>query len=269
MDLNIARQPGQKATPDALVRAVKRADAILARMVAEEKYLDGATAYTAPQRPGVALANAASDLRVPPGVVPSAVVDVVEKYFASQGVTCHRLDATEMTWPEALEAEAQRRGYRRVINEVAALQRYASPGVSMGVQVIPARAAYAQLRSLLEEHHQRAGLDAAATEQHVAAVIDQFDDPRLEGFLARVERKSAGFASLLTLGNIGVVLDLFADDPTGDGAVINTLAHRLFDHCLRAQFEQVIVRLSEKDDRAPLFSTLGFRTVAQYVSYVK
>jgi hypothetical protein len=267
MELPVARHPGQKATPDALIRAIKRGEVILARMIAEEKYLDGATVFTSPQRAAVASANGAADLRLPPGTGASTVLDNIDAWFSGQGVTCQWLDAAETVWPAELAAAIERRGFRAVAGGVMALADYTPPAVDAALQVIPGRAAYRELRTIFEARS-RAAAHADPT-LCAAAMIDQLDESRVDVFLARRERRPVGVGILLTLGNIGIVLELFVAADDRRDPILRTLAARLLDHCQRAQFEQVIVRIDEGDPNLADFAALGFRTVTQYVRYVR
>lgn len=267
MELNVIKKSA--STPDVLVRAVKRAQAILARLVATETYLDGATAFTSPDRSLLASANHAADLRLPPGVGAGKVLDTIDAHFAAAAVRCGSLDASELDWPADLKVAIESRGWRAVRRNVYLLSDYVPPVVEAAVQVIPGRAAYGELRQALSNHAVRQHNDAARVTQQVEAAMDQLDDSRIDIFLARQSRKPVGVASLLTLGNIGVVLDLFDSSANDSSGVFNTLAARLFDHCLRAQFEQVILSLDEGDVRLPRLASLGFKAVASYVCYVR
>ncbi len=273
MELHVAKQPGAKAGPDALVRAIKRGQAILSRMVATETYLDGATAYAAPSRPLVPHANIAMDLRIPPGSSAERVLNLLDAHFATHSVLCNRFESSEQVWPPALVAALQARGFHAVNQEVYLLSHYVPPVADPLVQIIPGRAAYGELQSLIAVHGRSSPANNhEAADQIAQAVMDQLDDPRIDVFLGRRERKPVGAASLLTLGNIGVVLDLFAVHPgiaPEPDPVIATLATRLFDHCLRAQFEQVIIALPEGDPSLGRLLALGFKSVAGYVSLVR
>ncbi len=229
MDLHVIKKSA--ATPDVLVRAVKRAQAILARLIATETYLEGATAFTSAERSLLASANHAADLRLPPGVNAAKVLDTIDAHFAAASVRCAALDASELDWPADFQAAIESRGWRAVRRNVYLLSDYVPPVANAAVQVIPGRAAYGELRQALTDRATRVHNDAARVTQQVEAAMDQLDDSRIDIFLARQSRKPVGVASLLTLGNIGVVLDLVDLSANDSSAVFHTLAARLFDHC--------------------------------------
>ncbi|MEX2215917.1 MAG: hypothetical protein WD768_17530 [Phycisphaeraceae bacterium] len=268
MDLPLARQPGQKTSLEGLIRAAKRADVILLRMVGEESYLDGATVYLSETHPQVVEANGAYDLRVPPGGDAAQIVDALINKFTEAGSTCFTCDASEPEWPAPLAAALEARGYQPQTLAMAQLAAYAPPAlVDDQLQVIPGRAAYNELHRIYTERYQATG--AGSPEDAAKARVDQLDDPRVDLFLARRDRQPVGLTGLLTLGNIGVVLDLFTAPTCDDPAVLNTLASHLVDYCMRAQFEQVIARFDPADSRRPFFESLGFKVVGQYVRYCK
>lgn len=269
MELNVIKKSAANATPEVLVRAVKRAQAILARLIATETYLDGATAFTSPDRSLLASANHAADLRLPPGVSATKVLDTIDAHFTAMSSRCASLDASELEWPGELKAAIESRGWRAVKRHVHLLSNYAPPAVDLGVQVIPGRAAYGELRQALADRAAKQHDDPATAKQQADAAMDQLDDSRIDIFLARQSRKPVGTASLLTLGNVGVVLDLFESSANDSSVVFTTLAARLLDHCLRAQFEQVILCQDEGDPQRPRFAALGFKPVANYLCYVR
>ena len=268
MDLPLARQPGQKTSLEGLIRAAKRADVILLRMVAEEKFLDGATAYISADRPQMKEANGAYDLRVPPDGEPSKIIDTLLAAFDEAGATCSSCDSSEAEWPAPLAETLTARGYTPRTCALAELAAYVPPSPTDDqLQIIPGRAAYQELAQIYAQREEGAG--NPSPQESAQARVDQVDDPRVDLFLARRDRKPVGLASLLTLGNIGVVLDLFTSPTCDDVAVLHTLAAHLIDHCMRAQFEQVITRFDPADARAPFFSGLGFKVVGQYVRYCR
>jgi hypothetical protein len=266
MDLPLARQPGQKTSLQGLIRAAKRADVILLRMVAEETFLDGATAYISQAHPALREANAAFDLRIPPEGDAKRIIDGLLAAFAEAGATCFSCDSSEADWPAPLAEALAARGYQPRAFAIAELTAYAPPStIDEKLQIIPGRAAYHELRGLYAQREEHAGNPAA--QDAAQARVDQLDDPRVDLFLARRDRQPVGLASLLTLGNIGVVLDLFTAPSCEDPAVLHTLAAHLIDHCMRAQFEQVIARFEPDDTRAAFFAGLGFKLAGQYVRY--
>lgn len=91
MELTIAPQ-SYRPSADALIRAIKRASVILARMVSQETSLAGATAFCNPARPGVRCGNHAAEVNLVDGASPDDVLAGIDAHFAGQGARCHVLD---------------------------------------------------------------------------------------------------------------------------------------------------------------------------------
>ena len=267
MELNVLKQAGNKVTPDALVRSIKRADAILARPIANETYLEGATAYTAARFNHVAAANIALDIRLPANASATSVLDELDNHFAQAGTMCHLYESSDVSWPTEIAQLLIQRGCQPVRRNIHQLIRYQPAQDSSDVQVIPGRAAYGETQKLYHDHARQRLHDDNQAAQHAAAIIDQLDEARIDLFLARRHKEAAGAASLLTLGNVGVILDWFALAGDTEEEVMHTLMARLIDHCQRAQFEQVIVRVDEGDPRSALFESMGYVKAASYESY--
>ncbi|MEX0776016.1 MAG: GNAT family N-acetyltransferase [Phycisphaeraceae bacterium] len=272
MELPVAPQQHQ---PDAatLVRAIRRADVILARTAAEETELSGATAYTNPARPGVHMANFAAEVRVPEGQTPQQVVDEVEEHFQHQGVLCHALVANDSAWSPALVQTLEARGYvRSGACDVCLLGRYVPPTIPLPpIQIIPARSLYPQLR----EFHRRAAreqedADETLAEQLTQTRIDHLDEPRLEVFCGRIDQAIAGLVAIVTLGNIGVIDDVYTAPAFRGRGVATRLLDYAIDHCARAMFQSVILEVRQSDAPARrLYESLGFCAVASHHKYVR
>ena len=271
MELPIAPQTYQPS-PDALVRAIKRADLILARMVAEETALEGATAMTNPRRPGVHMANFAADLRVPEGSTADAVLDEIADHFQSRNLACHYMQCNETHWPDDLAQSLSRRGYQRgPTASVCLLHDYTPPKRDMpAMQVIPGRAAYAQLQEFYvqsaRDHH---GADDALAAQIAQSQIDHLDEPRFDMFVGRIDGRIAGIAGVITLGNIGVIDNVYTAPQFRGRGVASALMHHTIEHCSRALFEQVILEVLADSRALPLYESLGFKPVASYHKFVR
>jgi len=218
MELPVSPHSYQPST-EALVRAIKRADRILARMAAEETEEDGFTAYTHPGRPAIHMCNFAAELRAPGDATADGLLDAIAAHFHRRGCRCFTLVANEMTWPDDLAAAAERRGYRPAPRRLYLLTDYRPPPrVNEQLQIIPGRAAYAELRDF---HHARAVQTYDINDQDAAdlaaAQIDHLDEPRRETFLGRLEGQPVGLVNLVTLGQIGVIDHRGRHPPTGSG----------------------------------------------------
>lgn len=259
---------------DALIRAVKRADTILARTGAEELELGGASVFVRPDRAGAAAVNRALDLRVSDEQSASEVIDEVTSHFTAEDAVCLVLDANEDTWSKELVGLAETNGYQPQSCSVRVLQNYITPSeaelAKQALQIIPARAAYSEARQLFHLQASTRGVADTHRDGYADTQIDFLDEARVDCFLARRDRQPIGQISVLTLGNIGVLVDLFTiDDESNDVAVSTALLARLVDHCQRAQFEHVIARTTNDDSYAAFIEIKGFANRVTYDRYVK
>jgi GNAT superfamily N-acetyltransferase len=269
MELPISPQSYRPA-PDALVRAVKRSRVLTARMMSEEIALPGAAAFVRPAGRDVRAANFAAEVQAGAEQAAREVLQSIRDCYAEQASVCHAIDTADADLPQAL-ADAAAGEYRPVMRHVLMLHRHQPPPqTDGGIQVIPARAAYGELTSLLQRQAvvEFAG-DERFAHQFASAMVDRLDEPRLELFLARFERRPVAVGGVITLGDIGVISPLWADpEYRGRGIAVQLLA-RVLEHCLRAQFEQVLLERSDGCPSTPFYERAGFSRVVSYRRLVR
>lgn len=270
MDLPvISVQPG--ASPEELVRAAMRSRVILARTAAEETVLDGATVLTNPKRPGDALVNLACEIGSGgAGETDNAdaLIELVLGRFSEAGTTCHAM-YDGLQWPAPMREAVERPGYHRSQTVVHRLVSYRqAENTHNDLQIVPARSCYRDLGPLFTAaatglHHAR----PEAVDDVAATLTDHLDEPRLELFLGRVGGQAVGYCGLVTLGQTGVLYNAFVHpDHRAGGYGRHLLAHTL-DHCVRAQFQQVIVELPPGCPATPLYKRAGFVEAVTYDWY--
>ena len=269
MELPVAAE-SYHASPDALVRAVKRVNVVTGRMTAAETQLDTATAFTNPQRPLVYGGNFAADVRPVDGLPAEQAIDQILEHFASQDCVCRMMIGNETQWPAGLAAALQQHGYQADTNVVCSVKNYVRPTKLNGdLQIVPGRSMYPQLRAFrrqaeLEQHRG----DAPIAEQIASWYIDALDEPRLEVFLGRLGGQAVGLINLVTLGQIGVIEWVYTAESARRQAVATTLLAHAMDHCQRALFDNVILEAAAGDQVLGLYQRLGFLPVATYANYV-
>jgi ribosomal protein S18 acetylase RimI-like enzyme len=268
VELPIARQ-SYLPTSDALLRAARRADAILRRAAAEEEQLESAAAFTQPARPGVRMLNGALDVRLPASTTAVQALEEIFDHFRSRGLTCYSLVPAEMEWPEAMADAAVNAGYRPRKVILYALERFCPPEKpNAALQVIPARAAYADLHRMNERRALADNLVDAALARQVADTRSDFlDEPRVDAFLGRLDQKAVGIVSVLTLGNIGVIEGAFTDHEYRGRGVASTLMTHAMEYCHRALFERVVIQVTEENPARRLLDALGFKPAASSTTY--
>lgn len=282
MELPIAKQQYMPSI-EAFVRAIKRNNATLAQMTSEETVLDGAVLYSSAKGPTIACANFASDLRIGPDTDAGATIaepseselaaartllDGIRSHFSERNARCHWLESASHQWSPALKKVLLDSGAHVSDWHLLMLDR---PGPKDGakinaeIQVIPARAAYEETRSLLramatEEHR----LSGAVAEQFTETIVDQLDEPRLEMFIGRHNQQPVGIVGLLTLGNLAVLWPAFTPIAGRGKGVAGTLMFHALEFCKRAQFEQLILDRHDGCPAIPFYSNLGFKSVTTF-----
>ena len=269
MELPVAKQ-SYLPSSEALVRAVKHADVALAHTAAEPSALEGATAFTSAARPRVRSANFATELHVPDGWSADAVLDGVGEHFERAGAPCHALDSADAVWPDELAGAAERRSYLARRKLVFLLQEYAEPAQrDTPLQIIPARAAYAELRPFYRDMAvQQHGFGEATADELAETMFEWLDEPRLDLFLGRVDGRPVGVAGVLGLGQIGVINPAYTGPAHRGKGIGAALLAATIEHCQRASFDQVLLSRSDGCPSIPLYERLGFARVAEYTRYV-
>ncbi len=251
-------QANDTTSPPALLRAIHRAGIIMTRTYAEETVLDAAVAYTAPAYAGSVHGNFAIDLRPADDSqhAADALLCAIDEHFADRQTRCRVLLCNQPTWPPVLRRSALARGFAPQRLQVLELTAYQRPGDrNAAVQIIPARAAPGPLRDLL------GGFGSA----WARAVVAQLDEPRLDMLLARLDGRPVAAAGVLTLGQVGVITDVYTAPSARRQGVGKTLMVSLIDLCGRAQFEKVIVGHDPACVPASRFyAGLGFRPAINF-----
>jgi GNAT superfamily N-acetyltransferase len=268
MELPVAKS-SYEATADVLVRAVGRAAVVLGRAAAEPMEIDGAVCFCDPARPAVRCANFAAELSVPEGRSAAAVVDDVLAYYESRQATCEAFASTAASWPKALAEELITRGYEPVTRHLFLLDRAAPPPkAATDLQIIPARAAYEELRKLYGEMARlEHGADGVLASALVEAWIDHLDEPRFDLLLGRAKAEPVVVAGVLSLGQVGVISAAYCHPSWRGRGFAQAIMGRVLEYCSRATFEQIIVDRGAGCPAIPFYESLGFHKKASFVRF--
>lgn len=248
MELPIASQ-SYVPSDAALIRAAHRALADVALTIADAEPFEGGIAYRSEAYPGEPMACFAAELTKPSegeagentGESPvDRVVTSMDEAFGE--ATCQAAFPASGQWDDDLKAALLARGFATQARQLLLLQRYRRPeAMHESLQVIPARAAYPAMRELYAARAEQSG--ARDRQAHARMRIDLLDEPRLELFLGRLDRKPVGVVGVVTLGNIGVLHEVYTLPEYRKQGIATTLMAHTLDHCERALFEQVIMDL--------------------------
>ncbi len=274
MELPLASQnarAGHDAT--SLVRAIKRADVILARTAATETALAGATAFVNPARPQVHMCNFAAELHLPPGLSAAEALLDIHAHFQQANATCSFLQCHDADWPAAWEQPLLDAGYQRA-PEAAIMRLTQQPQPPRHppamVQIVPARAVLRDLPAfhahiIRHTYH----TDADVTAQLTATFMDHLDEPRLEPFVARVNGQMVAIAALINLGDIGVIDNVQTLAEHRSRGIATALLLHLLDHAARAQFTSVILETLPDTPAMRLYQTLGFVELRRFAKWTR
>lgn len=272
MELPIAPE-SYRPSNAALSRALQRAALALGRVAGDEIAVTGASGVVNADRPSVRCCNFAAELQ-PSAAEPAAagaLLDELEQAFKDAGARCLTVQCADDAAPStpALAQALTERGWRPAARGLYLLTKYQPPARrNEQLQIIPARAAYKEMRALFAAQAtlEFAG-DAAFAQAFSAAMIDRLDEPRLELMLGRMKGEPVITAGVMTLGEIGVIIPAWCHPDHRGGGVAGTLMSEVLDHCIRAQFKQVILDRSEGCPAIPFYQRLGFTRVAGFTRY--
>ena len=271
MELPISQQSYQP-TPDALMRAVRRAGSILARTMADEAPLDTATAFTNPARPTVHGANYATDVRLPQDLDAHTALGLILDHYDMQNTPCHALESADTVWPDTLSEAIEARGYRPVTQHVYLLHRHTPRATAAHptMKIIPARAAYGQVHSFYQAMaRDEYRIEGQPADDLADSMADHLDESRLELFLCWLDGQPVGSAGVITLGQIGVIQPAYTDAQHRGRGIAGALMSHTLDHCARSLMQQVILERTEGCPSIGFYESIGFRLVGSYVRYAK
>lgn len=112
--------------------------------------------------------------------------------------------------------------------------RFESASVDDAVRIVPARAAFPLLRSLLGQVY-------AGSTDKVNLVLGLLDEPSLELFLAMVDQQPLACLGLVTEGQLGQLVLPLSCPSEHAGQVSERLLDHVFHYAVRAQHQAVIV----------------------------
>lgn len=237
MDLPILRTD-PATSPAALLRTAKKALAALAGCTAEPELVADCTAFCAPERPGVASVNAVYDLHLPDGRSAAAVLAEVGEHFASRGGRWRLTMSAGESFEPALNEALSAAGWRESAAELLVMPSLELPGeLDEAVQVLPARAVPEQYEALTK------ALAPAAPEETATCLAEQFDETRLDVLLARRDKQPVAVASVLSLGDVGVLQHV--DRLPDEEAALARVLTEVFELCSRAQFKTLCALVLE------------------------
>jgi len=260
----------RSVSTDDLVRYFYHAETDWGRQVGEETLLDAGVAIVNRKLAQVSDANQVVDAAIPEGGTAQDVVAEVDAHFASQGsavlkwVMNPSLPAAR-TQPLADHVAANGfhpRGYD--IYYLAGQPAGAITEVA-GLTIIPSRASFKHTRALAEE--------AAAYfkfAQLADSIVLHIEDPQTDSLLALRDGVPAAYVSILNMGEIGYISELFVSEKFRNHGIGRTMISRSMEVCARAVHRHVFIGVDATNAPAVrLYEQFGFKRIGVFSFYSK
>jgi ribosomal-protein-alanine N-acetyltransferase len=239
------------------------------QVAAEETTLDVGVALANPALAKIADANQLIDASLPDDMSVEQMLAEAEAHFAARGSrllkwVMNPSAPKDRTQPLAEHIVAaggfKPRGYHILY---LAGQPAGPIAEASGLTIIPARAAFKHAAALAEE---------AAVFFNFAPVAESimlhFEDPATDSVLAMKDGVPAGYASLMTMGEIGYIGEVFVSEKSRNAGIGRTLMSRTLEICARAIHRHVFIGVAA--DNAPaahLYGRFGFKKIGEYSYY--
>ena len=253
-----------------LVRFFYQAETDWGRQVAEESPLDAGRALTNCALTQVSDANQVVDAAIPDGATPQDVVAEADAHFASQGTSVLKWVINPSLPPartHPLADHVASRGFHSRAYDIYYLAGRPAGAIveASGLTIIPSRASFKHTRALAEE--------AAAYfkfPQLADAIVLHIEDPQTDSLLALRDGAPAAYVSILNMGEIGYISELFVADKFRNQGVGRTMMSRAMETCARAVHRHVFVGVDATNAPAVhLYQQFGFTRIGVFSFYSK
>lgn len=269
MDLPILNA-APTATQADLLRFYGKLVAERSLALGESEQLDVGLALHSPSLHSLDQANRVIDAALPPGADADAAIDAVDAFYRGQYLQCLAWtfnassdDFARQPLTQALEY----RGFQRRTHAIVHTQRVIQTDAASlpSVQILPARSAYRHARLLAEE---RAAAEGNA--QVADALMLYLDEPRYDVQIALQDNVPIATVGVLTVGDMGLIADLYVSPAMRGRGVGRTILSRAADYCVRSMFRHVFAGVDATDAMAiHLLARLGLTPVGEFVECVR
>lgn len=227
--------PGEK-----YLRLYQRGLALWSSHVAGEAGFGAAAAYARGDMASIAEANCVL------GEVAQGDEAGIMEYFAKAGTA-------PLAWYLANEDCTLIAGLRAGTAEVMRLESMPAnlPQTHDDLTILPARAAFGQLEELAPVMRS----DCAAKEA-IEAEVSHLDDSRVDAIIALRAGRAVGYASVLSVGDAGLITNVFVRPDCRGRGYGKALGGRILDVCTRSLFKDVLLAVG--DGKSGFAERLGF-----------
>jgi ribosomal protein S18 acetylase RimI-like enzyme len=253
-----------------LVRLFYQAETDWGRQVGDESTLDAGRALTNRALAQVSDANQVVDAAIPEGATPQDVIAEADAHFASQGTTVLKWvvnPSLPAAQTQPLVEHVTSIGFHPRGYDIYYLAGQPAGTIveAAGLTIIPSRASFKHTRALADE--------AAAYfkfPQLAEAIILHIEDPQTDSLLALRDGEPVAYVSILNMGEIGYISELFVAEKFRGQGVGRTMMSRAMEACARAVHRHVFIGVDATNAPAVrLYEQFGFKRIGVFSFYSK
>ncbi len=282
--------------------SVLRTDQAYLELLAAKNTFDGGIAFWSPAFPRLQSTNQFREVWVKTAAEAAAAIQAAENFYHERGTRCATVALAESQPVETIEGTLSAAGYRRADNIVMGLGAW--PPDAVTAEADPASAGRHQPdgpRSTPGKHESSAPpahADASASDIRVLparpmreafrecwsaaasfyppserdmvvdAANERLDDQRVDAFVAMVAGKPAGMCTLLQIGDVGRIVDVYVLPAHRRAGVATALVRYVIAITKRLAARVVCVEIPLDDAAGKgLFTALGFIDVGRTVEF--
>jgi len=270
MKLPIIESSSSSAGIDVIVRAIKKANASACSQSSTQTDLSGAAAYHHPSFKNIWDANIVYDLRLPEETTPENLIAEIENHFADNNVTCFNWVPNDLTLDPALASALKKQGLREKSSLCMQLINSLNPEPPRNdLQIIPARAMRTEYRELSRISHIH-DWDESSADNMADFQLNALDDPKLDMFIARLDKQVVAAGGVYTVGEIALLWDIVTHPEHRRKGIMASFLHAVLDHAARCQAKTIA--LETEPDNAPainLYRSFGFDKLTEFQTFTR
>lgn len=270
MQLPIIDSSSSTTGVDALVRAIKKANASTCSQSSTQTDLAGATAFHHPTFKNIWDANIVYDLHIPETTTPEDLIAKIENHFANNNATCFKWIPNDLSLEPSLASALKKHGLREESSLCMRLTRSLNPNPPRNdLQIIPARALRNEYRELARISHSH-DWDESSSDNMADFQLNALDDPKLDMFIARLYKQVAAAAGVYTVGDIALLWNVVTHPNHRRKGIMATFLHAVLNHAARCQAKTIA--LETAPDNTPainLYQSFGFEKRIEFQSFTR
>lgn len=263
--LNVTSAP----TTETLLRYYHQLQTKWTEHTSQSTPFDFGTAWASPQLSRVYMANRVVDVALADDTTPLSAIEQIEQHYASVGAQVWQWVMNPSAPPEQTRPMIESLlagGYESSSHDIMYLERIPAAllaGDHPPIQIIPARASFKHARQLNEQAAARWNEPQLAD-----AGMAHLDDPHYDALLALQDGQPAAYIGVLSMGEVGMIEDVFVAEPFRRKGIGTTMMSRAIEICARSLFKHIMLGVMQNNTPAiNLYQKFGLRKIGEMVSY--